>query len=132
MSGHATVETVGAKKPTRETFAEIVARVPEASEPVEEWSHSIPRAWITVDGQRWVLRGDATYEGKELHKLLRQDGLPAFHDYMNKRTPIAVEGREDFWAKAQQLMADSEYSHFVGYQYKGPSGGTCGVIYEFC
>jgi hypothetical protein len=29
-------------------------------------------------------------------------------------------------------MEDSEYSHFVGYEYKNPDRGRCVVIYESC
>ena len=123
---------MGAKKPLGRTFAQIVAEVPEASAPGERFSYSIPRPWITVEGQRWHLRGDASYEGKDLHKLLSQGDLLAFHDYVDKRTVIGPEEREQFWLRAVSLMEASEHSDFVGYEYKNPEGARCMVVYEFC
>lgn len=116
----------------RPTFAEMVAEVPEASAPGKQFSYSIPRPWITVDGQRWHLRGQASHEGKDLQKLLRQSDLLAFHEYLDKRTAIAPEEREEWWLRALSLMEDSEYSVFVGYEYKNLDGGRCLVVYEFC
>ena len=123
---------MGAKKQPRQTFADIVAEVPAATSAKEQYSDSIPRPWITVEGQRWDLHGEAAHEGKELHKLLRRDELLAFHDYMNVRTPIAQEERENFWRRAVGLMEDSEYSDFVGYLYASVAGDRCLVIYESC
>jgi hypothetical protein len=123
---------VSAKKPPRQTFAEIVAEVPAAAPAKEQYSYSIPRPWITVNGQRWDLHGNAGHEGKELHKLLRRHELLAFHDYMNERTPITPEHREEFWRQAVELMEDSENSDFVGYLYASADGDRCLVIYESC
>ena len=123
---------MGTKKPPRETFAEILANVPEASEAAGQWSYSVPRPWVTVDGQRWTLSGNASYEGKELHHLLRRASLLVFHDYLNERVPVPAEERETFWRRAEALMKESEHSHFVGYLYRATDEGTCLVIYEFC
>ena len=126
---------MGAKRSLRQSFAEILSEVPAATAAVsakEQYSYSIPRPWITVDGRRCDLRGHAAHEGKELHKLLRRRELLAFHDYMNERKPIAPEEREEFWRQAVALMEDSEYSHFVGYMYGSADGDRCLVIYESC
>ena len=121
-----------AKKPLPPTFAEMVAQVPETTSSGEQFSDSIPRPWITVDGARWHVRGDASHEGKDLHKLLQRHELLAFHDNMGKRTTIAPEERDEFWRRAVSLMEGSSYSKFVGYEYKNPDVGRCLVIYEFC
>ena len=123
---------MGAKKPSRPTFAEIVAEVPEASSAAEMYSYSIPRPWITVDGRRMLLRAGVAHEGKDLHRILRQQDVVAFHDYMDKRTVIPPDEREAFWLRALSLMEDSDYSEFVGYEYKSPEGGRCLVVYESC
>lgn len=120
------------RRSERQTFAEIVAGVPDSPTPQEQWSYSIPRPWITVEGRRWVLRGDSGYEGKQLHKLLRRGELLVFHDYLNERTLIPVDERETFWTTAVRRMSESVHSDFVGYQYKGPDGQHCVVVYEFC
>ena len=132
MSASCQSWTMSAKKLLRPTFAEIVAEVPESPATGEQFSHSIPRPWITVDGQRWHLRGDASHEGKDLHKLLKRSEVLAFHEYMDKRTAIGPEEREQFWHRAISLMEASKHSGFVGYEYKSPDGGRCLVVYEFC
>lgn len=114
----------------RQTFAEMVAEVPEPTAWAESFSTSIPHDWITVDGQRFHRRGEDAHEGKDLHKLLLRTDLPAFHEYLGKRKPI--EDREAFWERAVSYMANSEYSAFVGYEYKNPDRGRCLVVYEFC
>lgn len=129
---HGKLVSMAAKKPMRPTFAEIAAEVPEISAPVEQFSWSIPRPWITVDGHRWHLRGHVAHEGKDLRKLLRDAHLLAFHDYVGKRSPIAQEDREAFWLRAASLMEDSDYSEFVGYEYGTPDGDRCLVVYESC
>lgn len=120
------------KKPFRPTFADVVAAVPESTTPIETFSYAVPHNWITVDGCRWHLRGDRSYEGGELHKMLCRKELPAFHEYMGKRTALAVEERDAFWRRAVDLMESSEYAAFVGYEYKSPDDGYCLVVYEFC
>ena len=132
MGGLCHAQSMSAKKPPRPTFAEIVAEVPEAPAIGGHFSYSIPRPWITVDGHRWHLRGDAAYEGKDLYKVLRRSDVLAFHDYMDKRSPIEADEREQFWDRAMSLMEASEHSNFVGYEYKSPDGGRCMVVYEFC
>lgn len=123
---------MGARKPARPTFAEIVAEVPEVSSATETYSYSIPRPWITVDGQRMLLRGGLAHEGKDLQKMLRHGDVTTFHDYMDKRTVIEPGEREAFWLRALSLMEASEHSEFVGYEYKGPEEGRCLVVYESC
>lgn len=125
---------MSAKKPPRQTFADIVAEVPDTPEPDsgQRHSYSIPRPWITADGQRWHLRKAPFYEGKALHKLLRRTELSAFHEYEGKRTAIPPDDREQFWDQAVSLMADSAYSDFIGYEYKNSDGDRCLVVYEFC
>ena len=123
---------MGGKRPSRPTFAEIVAAVPETSSAPEMYADSIPRPWITVDGQRMLLRSGVAHEGKDLEKILRQDGVAAFHDDMNKRTVIEPNEREAFWLRALSLIEASEHAEFVGYEYKSPEGGRCLVVYESC
>lgn len=122
---------MGAKKPPRTSFAEIVATLPEASAATEQSFHSIPRPWITVDGDRFHLRGDV-HEGKNPHKLLGQGDLIVFHEYLGQRTVIAPGEREQFWLRAASEMQASEHSDFLGYEYRNAAGSRRLVVYELC
>ena len=70
LAPRASLAVMSAKKPPRPTFADIVAQVPETASSGEQFSYTIPRPWITVEGERWHLRGDASHEGKVVDKLL--------------------------------------------------------------
>jgi hypothetical protein len=121
---------MGAKRPPRATFAEILATVPEHSEPAEQFSYAVPHPWITVDGARWHVTREPHRE-RCLHKRLLQADL-VFHEYMGKRTVIAPDRRESFWQRALDLMDASAYSDFVGYEYRDADGARCLVVYESC
>ena len=77
-----------------------------------------------------LLRAGVVYEGTDLQKILRQEDVASFHDYMNKRTVIEPAEREVFWLRALSLMEASEHAEFVGYEYDIPEGSRCLVVYE--
>jgi len=94
-----------------------------------QFSHM--KEFTDSDGVTWRRRGEPI-DGKALARRVRKEEFLVRHNYLGDIVEIEPDQREEFWASAERLMADSPHSDFIGAEFKDPTGRHLIVIDEHC
>lgn len=99
-----------------------------------DWDEKFLRRtdFVDPDGVLWRRRGTDALTGKALGRQLAAPGTSVLHWYAGHLTPVPAEEREAFWAEAQERMAESVHSEFVGVEFRHDDGRRMLVVDEFC
>ena len=80
----------------------------------------------------WHLRGGRDVPERRLLRLLRDPAVRMINVHGWDSEEIPPDKREDFWTRAKEEEAASEYVEYFGYEYKGASGERLLLIGHSC
>lgn len=113
------------------SFTESLAR-PEREAPEPILNLASVAEFTDANGVLWRRRGTAYVDDKRLRKLLRDPAVRVLHDYIGDVTELPSSERGAFWASAQDSLAESCHSDFVGSEFKNDAFERLLVIHEYC